>query len=736
MKPELHKGSGSRLRHWAWFAVLAVGLLGAGAQGLPEPGVILYGSVTNATTGQGLTSGTVALTFTNGANTVTVSAPITNVGGQFLYVAEVPFETVAEGLIASPTTALPLPGTTASFGRGAKVDGTNAVVLDAAGVSFPVSSADRGRQLRVNLQLSPSGGGETYEAWSTRFFGLPNADPNADSDSDGRTNLQEYQDGTSPVDENSVVRVLAVAAATGGSVTRSPNQTNFLNGAAATLTAVPAAGYFFNGWTGDTNTVANPLSLTMTRGYAVTPRFEPLTNAFATVTNQTVAEGSLLMFTNLATNFSTVTTLRFSLAAGAPPGSALDATNGVFTWTPTESQGPSTNLFQFLLADTNNAGTFATQMVSIVVTEVNTAPVLVAVPNQTVAELTTLAVNLSATESDLPANTLTYEKVSGPAALTVNGTSGLVSWTPGEADGPSTNLVTIRVVDNGTPSLSATQSFQVIVTEVNTAPVLAAVGTLSATEGVELARVLVASDSDLPANALSFELLSAPAGMQVGSVSGILNWIPTTPQAGSSNFVSVRVVDSGSPPLSATQSFTVLVAALPAPEILRLDPTNFLFVARTNLTNAMPVQFSVTATNFTGFQWSFGGQPIVGATNATLSLADVRRTNSGTYSVLVTGQGGTATSNALLHVATPQRVRTVQRLAGGSFRLLFNDEDGVPATDLSRFRVQASSALLKPETNIIWVEVSGSFSSTNGFILFDDTTSPGLHRRFYRVIER
>jgi hypothetical protein len=149
-----------------WFTtalrrVLCIALLLGGitalAQGLPEPSIILYGSVTNNATGVGMTSGTVAFTFTNGANTLTVSAPITNVGGQFLYVLEVPFETLAAGLTASPATALPLPTSSATFGRGAKVDNTNAVILDVAGVGFAVSSADRGRQLRVNLQLQTVG---------------------------------------------------------------------------------------------------------------------------------------------------------------------------------------------------------------------------------------------------------------------------------------------------------------------------------------------------------------------------------------------------------------------------------------------------------------------------------------------------------------------------------------------------------------------------------------------------
>src|SRR5207244_5573456 len=108
---------------------------------------------------------------------------------------------------------------------------------------------------------------------------------------------------------------------------------------------------------------------------------------------------------------------------------------------------------------------------TVVVNEVNTAPVLTMPANQTINELTTLNVSATATDADLPANTLTFALVSGPAGLTV-AANGAIAWTPSEAQGPSTNVVTVRVFDDGTPSLSATNSFTVVVNEVNTAPVL------------------------------------------------------------------------------------------------------------------------------------------------------------------------------------------------------------------------------------------------------------------------
>src|SRR5206468_4131321 len=52
--------------------------------------------------------------------------------------------------------------------------------------------------------------------------------------------------------------------------------------------------------------------------------------------------------------------------------------------------------------------------------EVNTAPALTLPGTQTIAEQTALSVNATATDSDLPANTLTFALVSGPTGLTVS----------------------------------------------------------------------------------------------------------------------------------------------------------------------------------------------------------------------------------------------------------------------------------------------------------------------------
>jgi len=139
-------------------------------------------------------------------------------------------------------------------------------------------------------------------------------------------------------------------------------------------------------------------------------------------------------------------------------------TNGVITWTPTEAQGPSTNLVTTVVTDGSLS---ATNSFTIVVNEVNTAPTLTPPSNTNIVEQTAWSAVATATDSDLPANPLTFNLVSGPAGLSVT-TNGVITWTPTQAQVLNTYTVTISVTDTNPPavnakSLSVTNSFQITV---------------------------------------------------------------------------------------------------------------------------------------------------------------------------------------------------------------------------------------------------------------------------------
>jgi hypothetical protein len=76
-----------------------------------------------------------------------------------------------------------------------------------------------------------------------------------------------------------------------------------------------------------------------------------------------------------------------------------------------------------------------------------------------------------------------------------------------------------------------------------------------------------AVDPYAPPATLTWSLLAAPAGAAIAPASGVITWRPTIAQSSSTNLFTVFVCDSGSPNLTATQSFRVNVSQPASPQI-------------------------------------------------------------------------------------------------------------------------------------------------------------------------
>lgn len=300
-------------------------------------------------------------------------------------------------------------------------------------------------------------------------------------------------------------------------------------------------------------------------GYACCANSAPV---LAAQNDRTIAELTTMTITNSASD-DPANTLTYNLV-NPPAGAQIDS-NGVITWTPTEAQGPSTNLITTIVTDNAIPALSATNTFTVTVTEVNSAPVLTVPPDQTIAELTTLSVLASATDPDIPANTLSFSLVSPPPGMTIDPTTGAITWTPSESQGPSINTITVVATDDGSPPLSATNSFSVTVNEVNSAPILPLQLDRTINELSALTITNTAADSDIPENSLIYSLVNPPDGMQIDT-NGIVSWTPTESQGPSTNIITAVVADNGQPPLSATNSFTVIVNEVNSPPVLPSPP--------------------------------------------------------------------------------------------------------------------------------------------------------------------
>ncbi len=183
----------------------------------------------------------------------------------------------------------------------------------------------------------------------------------------------------------------------------------------------------------------------------------------------------------------------------------------------------------------------------------NHAPVLSAIPDQNINEQNTLTVAASATDPD--GNAITYSLDAAPSGASINPSTGVITWTPTETQGPGNYGMTVRATDNGSPPLSDVKSFNVAISDI--APTLANPGNQTVDELTPLAFTLSASDPDLAAEQLTYSIATgALPGMSLDSHTGAFSWTPSELQDGVGN-VTFRVSDEDGASDSKTIAITV-----------------------------------------------------------------------------------------------------------------------------------------------------------------------------------
>ena len=265
------------------------------------------------------------------------------------------------------------------------------------------------------------------------------------------------------------------------------------------------------------------------------------------VGDQTIDEGVELTFAATATDPDVPSTLSFTLT-GAPAGASIDPVSGVFTWTPSEAQGPGSYPFDIVVTDDGTPTLTDSETITVTVDEVNVAPTVTDPGDQTDPEGAVVSLFITATDSDLPANTLSYAASGLPAGLGIDPVSGEIAGTLSfGCAATSPHTVTVTVTDNGTPILSGQTVFDWTCTPVNQPPTLDPVGDHTINEQTLLTFTATATDPN-PGDTLSFTLAGAvPAGAVIDPLSGVFTWTPTETQGPGSYTFDVVVTDNGTP---------------------------------------------------------------------------------------------------------------------------------------------------------------------------------------------
>jgi hypothetical protein len=277
--------------------------------------------------------------------------------------------------------------------------------------------------------------------------------------------------------------------------------------------------------------------------------------------NKAVDELVTLTFTATVVDTDVPTpTLTFSLDVGAPSGASIGSTSGVFTWTPNENQGPAVYTATIRVSD-GTADDFET--IVITVNEVNAVPTLGAIGPQVINELATLTFTATVTDTDNPAQTLTFSLDAGaPSGASIGSTSGVFSWTPSEAQGPGVYTATVRVTDNGSPTQSNFEAVVITVNEVNVPPVADAdtfqVEVDSANNTLDVLNG--DTDADLPAQTLTIVAVGATSNSGTVFNNGTtLSYTPTASFNGTETFTYTVSDGNGG---SATALVTVNVSSI------------------------------------------------------------------------------------------------------------------------------------------------------------------------------
>ena len=242
-----------------------------------------------------------------------------------------------------------------------------------------------------------------------------------------------------------------------------------------------------------------------------------------------------------------------------PAGLTVDAA-GALAWTPSEAQGPGAYPVEVSVSDGDLADT---DTFTITVAEVNRPPVIDPIADVTLGIAEALDADADATDPDLPANGLAFSLVTAPAGATIDPASGAIAWAGGV---PGSHPFTVRVTDDGSPALSAETSFTVTVTEApNGPPVLDDQADATIDEQAPYGRTLTGSDPD--GDALTFALVSGPAGLTVDAAGAVAWDDRPRPRARGAYPVEVSVSDGD---LADTDTFTITVAEVNRPPVI--DP--------------------------------------------------------------------------------------------------------------------------------------------------------------------
>ena len=283
------------------------------------------------------------------------------------------------------------------------------------------------------------------------------------------------------------------------------------------------------------------------------------------VADRILPENSQVSFSLAATD-GNADALTFS-SPNLPPGAALDASTGVFTWTPDFTEAATWPI----TLNVSDGALTSSVVTHITVTNVNRLPVIDAIAPHTVAETQALSFTVTGSDADVAltqrnpnlGDTLTWSASGLPAGAVFNAATATFAWTPGYNDAGDHAVVFTLADDKGG---SDSKVGLIHVTNTNRPPQLVSVPVQNGIENQLLTFSLAVTDPD--GDAVACTMSGLPSGASYDDASRKFSWTPPFDQLAEDVtvfHVGIRCCDASS---CATQAAEIDVAEVDRAPVL------------------------------------------------------------------------------------------------------------------------------------------------------------------------
>ena len=208
------------------------------------------------------------------------------------------------------------------------------------------------------------------------------------------------------------------------------------------------------------------------------------------------------------------------LVASAAHGTLMFNADGSFVYTPNAGYGVATNSADsFTYAAQDGSGKTSNVATAVITIIPDNPPTLTNSLSASAMTGQLWNFTATATDPDLPDDMFTFSLVNAPTGMSINATTGVITWTP---KGLYVYKFDIKVTDRYGKSDQKTFTLSLTASP----PVLTNSLSATATAGQLWNFTATATDADLPNDGLTFSLVNAPAGMTINGATGVIAWTP------------------------------------------------------------------------------------------------------------------------------------------------------------------------------------------------------------------